>query len=79
MACSPSASDRCSNFLPVSMDISSILMFIVVNAHFPSSWLTAFIFLALKFNQVSCTVHLWNNETVCSRKYSVESFSFIAL
>ncbi|CAG8910182.1 unnamed protein product [Penicillium egyptiacum] len=78
MACSPSASDRRSNFLPVSITISSILRSIVVNAHLPPSWLTAFIFLALDFNHVSCTTHLWNNETVCSRKYAVESFSFIA-
>ena len=79
MACSPPASDRRSDFLPVSMAISGILTFIVVTAHPQSSWLTSFIFLALNFNRVSCTVHLWNNETVCSRKYSVEAFSFIAL
>ncbi|CAG7938562.1 unnamed protein product [Penicillium nalgiovense] len=55
-----------------------VLPLLLTDAVISYLWLTAFIFLALKFNQVSCTVHLWNNETVCSRKYSVESFSFIA-
>ena len=44
----------------------------------PSSWLTAFILLALDFNQISCSIHLWNKEMVCSRKYAAEAFSFIA-
>ncbi|KAJ5460247.1 uncharacterized protein N7458_001799, partial [Penicillium daleae] len=42
-------------------------------------WLTAFIFLAQNFNRVSCTISRWNGETVCSRKYAAEAFSFIAL
>ncbi|KAJ5757221.1 uncharacterized protein N7511_007403 [Penicillium nucicola] len=41
-------------------------------------WLTSFIFLALEFNHVSCSVHRWNGEVVCSRKYAAEAFSFIA-
>ncbi|KAJ5340039.1 hypothetical protein N7541_011999, partial [Penicillium brevicompactum] len=41
-------------------------------------WLTSFIFLAENFNQISCSVHLWNRQTVCSRKYAAEAFSFIA-
>ncbi|KAJ5325196.1 MARVEL-like domain [Penicillium brevicompactum] len=41
-------------------------------------WLTSFIFLAENFNRVSCSVHLWNRQTVCSRKYAAEAFSFIA-
>jgi hypothetical protein len=45
----------------------------------PISWLTSFIFLALDFNHVSCSVHRWNGEVVCSRKYAAEAFSFIAL
>ncbi|KAJ5222675.1 uncharacterized protein N7469_008915 [Penicillium citrinum] len=42
-------------------------------------WLTSFIFLALDFNRISCRVIRWNGETVCSRKYTAEAFSFIAL
>lgn len=45
----------------------------------PCRWLTAFIFLAQNFNQVSCSVSRWNGEVVCSRKYAAEAFSFIAL
>ncbi|KAJ5251145.1 hypothetical protein N7489_001555 [Penicillium chrysogenum] len=55
-----------------------VLPLLLTDAVISYLWLTSFIFLALNFNQVSCTVHLWNNETVCSRKYSVEAFSFIA-
>lgn len=61
------------------MTLLSTLVLIKVNAHLPSSWLTAFIFLALHFNNVSCSIHLWNGEEVCSRKYTAEAFSFIAL
>ncbi|KUM60030.1 hypothetical protein ACN42_g7088 [Penicillium freii] len=55
-----------------------IIRLLVVNTHLLSSWLTAFIFLALNFNHVSCSVHPWNRQTVCSRKYSAEAFSLIA-
>ncbi|OGE49902.1 hypothetical protein PENARI_c019G02713 [Penicillium arizonense] len=41
-------------------------------------WLTSFIFLALNFNHISCSVNRWNGEVVCSRKYAAEAFSFIA-
>lgn len=42
-------------------------------------WLTSAIFLALDFNQHSCRTIPWNGEIVCSRKYTAEAFSFIAL
>ncbi|KAJ5657631.1 uncharacterized protein N7484_001280 [Penicillium longicatenatum] len=41
-------------------------------------WITSFIFLALDFNQINCRILRWNGETVCSRKYAAEAFSFIA-
>ncbi|OQE16678.1 hypothetical protein PENSTE_c023G05575 [Penicillium steckii] len=41
-------------------------------------WLTSFIFLSLDFNRISCRIIRWNGETVCSRKYTAEAFSFIA-
>ncbi|KAB8221013.1 hypothetical protein BDV33DRAFT_171244 [Aspergillus novoparasiticus] len=59
---------RRGNFLPVlAFDIA-----------FSYLWLTAFIFLARDFNHIGCRVLLWNGETVCSRKYAAEAFSFIA-
>ncbi|KAJ6140347.1 hypothetical protein N7471_006833 [Penicillium samsonianum] len=51
---------------------------LVTDAVMSYLWLTAFIFLALDFNHVSCSVHPWNGQRVCSRKYSAEAFSFIA-
>ncbi|KAE8140167.1 hypothetical protein BDV38DRAFT_280166 [Aspergillus pseudotamarii] len=59
---------RRGNFLPV----------LAFDLAFSYLWLTAFILLALDFNQISCRVILWNGETVCSRKYAAEAFSFIA-
>ncbi|KAJ5355619.1 Frag1/DRAM/Sfk1 [Penicillium concentricum] len=55
-----------------------VLPMLLTDAMISYLWLTAFIFLARDFNQVSCKVHLWNKEAVCSRKYTVEAFSFIA-
>lgn len=55
-----------------------ILPLLVTDTALSYLWLTAFVFLALNFNNVSCSVHLWNRQTVCSRKYSAEAFSFIA-
>ncbi|KAJ9485169.1 hypothetical protein VN97_g8191 [Penicillium thymicola] len=55
-----------------------VLPLLVTDAAISYLWLTAFIFLALNFNNVSCSVHLWNRQTVCSRKYTAEAFSFIA-
>ncbi|KAE8423049.1 hypothetical protein BDV36DRAFT_290861 [Aspergillus pseudocaelatus] len=59
---------RRGNFLPV----------LAFDLAFSYLWLTAFILLALDFNHISCRVVLWNGETVCSRKYAAEAFSFIA-
>ncbi|CAG8938571.1 unnamed protein product [Penicillium salamii] len=55
-----------------------VLPLILTDAAISYLWLTSFIFLAENFNQVSCSVHLWNRQTVCSRKYAAEAFSFIA-
>ncbi|KAJ5484622.1 Integral membrane protein [Penicillium expansum] len=55
-----------------------VLPLLMVDAAISYLWLTAFIFLALHFNNVSCSIHLWNGEEVCSRKYTAEAFSFIA-
>ncbi|KAJ5797197.1 uncharacterized protein N7518_005737 [Penicillium psychrosexuale] len=55
-----------------------VLPLLLTDAVLSYLWLTAFIFLAQDFNQVSCSIHLWNHEMVCSRKYAAEAFSFIA-
>ncbi|EKV11654.1 Integral membrane protein [Penicillium digitatum] len=55
-----------------------VLPLLVADAALSYLWLTSFIFLALNFNNVSCNVHLWNGEEVCSRKYTAEAFGFIA-
>ncbi|OGM46222.1 hypothetical protein ABOM_004946 [Aspergillus bombycis] len=60
---------RKGNFLPV----------LAFDLAFSYLWLTAFILLARDFNHVGCRVVLWNGETVCSRKYAAEAFSFITL
>ncbi|KGO69825.1 Frag1/DRAM/Sfk1 [Penicillium italicum] len=54
-----------------------VLPLLVTDAAISYLWLTSFIFLALNFNDVSCRVHLWNGQEVCSRKYTAEAFSFI--
>ncbi|KAB8262211.1 hypothetical protein BDV32DRAFT_120702 [Aspergillus pseudonomiae] len=58
---------RKGNFIPV----------LTFDLAFSYLWLTAFILLARDFNHVGCRVILWNGETVCSRKYAAEAFSFI--
>ncbi|KAJ5876339.1 uncharacterized protein N7529_001923 [Penicillium soppii] len=55
-----------------------VLPLLLTDAVISYLWLTSFIFLAQNFNQTSCRVHRWNGETVCSRKYAAEAFSFIA-
>ncbi|KAJ6108135.1 hypothetical protein N7523_009458 [Penicillium sp. IBT 18751x] len=56
-----------------------VLPLIAIDGALSYLWLTAAVFLALDFNQMSCRVIRWNGETVCSRKYTAEAFSFIAL
>ncbi|KAJ6109989.1 hypothetical protein N7486_002224 [Penicillium sp. IBT 16267x] len=56
-----------------------IFLLLVTDTVLSYLWITAFIFLALDFNQRNCHILLWNGETVCSRKYAAEAFSFIAL
>ncbi|KAJ5665014.1 uncharacterized protein N7477_007462 [Penicillium maclennaniae] len=38
-----------------------------------------FILLALDFNRTNCRRNCWNGEVNCSRSYTAEAFSFIAL
>ncbi|KAJ5754801.1 hypothetical protein N7533_004344 [Penicillium manginii] len=55
-----------------------VLILMVADGALSYLWLTSFIFLALDFNRVSCHINRWHGETVCSRQYTAEAFSFTA-
>jgi hypothetical protein len=55
-----------------------ILPLIAIDGVLSYLWITSAIFLSLDFNRISCRTIRWNGETVCSRKYTAEAFSFIA-
>lgn len=74
----PTTCHRCNHILPVSSIMMLELGRLRVNAdHY--RWLTSFILLALNFNRRTCRVNRWIGEVSCSRSYTAEAFSFIAL